>query len=792
MFPNQFGRLLTIDDLTNDTTNPSCLSNRTGLKYGDLSNSSLIILPKTLQANRTYQFMVQMQNRRNSSQQATGYVLVKVENTRPQMIAIGCVIVTMCSPNLEYQLVNPTTQVALFSLCIGTCSLIQNIIWNVYSGQINSSQWNLFNQTNNWFFGGRTSNFTSTNQLFLNNPQVKVWKFEVVYSFPSETSISALNFVINQPPANGSCSISPLNGTTSTSFGISCPNWFDEDGIKDYTFYNSDRLMIAFSALSTLEVQLPAGELRLIVHIRDQLNCLTEYNLSTTVTVLPDTAAIDDLMNSLQSSTNNPIIQLLSSGNQNTVGQVLTSVSQEFNKMNTENLNKAAANGIPIATISVSSLGNQRSSLNGQLNQSAMIEFTKDLNSQANVREYLLSFTTNLPITTANSIKLQSSTLAQLTKSTNQLTRTTLSIAADKCFELTNVLYSLATRISYEDIQMAAVSLIQSASNIVTAVNGPLQQRTTVLDLDAARSNAFPEDYETDLESQWSKINLLDDKNSYYQKQLANRIQKQMNDVISKLTSTFQIHLNVGQQTTMNTSEVFMSLETSSRENSTVSIRSMIEPLSVYGNGQSTANTNVSTSVLLSLVDLNGNQVSIEKPIEIFIPRDANLQIPPMKLQNVTNSSLHEQLFNLHYVNITSTLGISVHLEFSPLNRSLSYLLIYKFDQIPRLNSSIHEIDGWLIIRPANLSNDGIYTFFLDNLRTQNHKSLVFGFRELNSTESSINSNERFNFTENYLLRIYTSGCYYLDANNQWQSDGLRVGPKTDHYQTHCFSTHLF
>lgn len=36
------------------------------------------------------------------------------------------------------------------------------------------------------------------------------------------------------------------------------------------------------------------------------------------------------------------------------------------------------------------------------------------------------------------------------------------------------------------------------------AVNGPLQQRTTVLDLDLSRSNTFPADYDTDIESEWS------------------------------------------------------------------------------------------------------------------------------------------------------------------------------------------------------------------------------------------------------------------------------------------------
>jgi hypothetical protein len=60
------------------------------------------------------------------------------------------------------------------------------------------------------------------------------------------------------------------------------------------------------------------------------------------------------------------------------------------------------------------------------LNVSAMMEYNKEINSHANLREYLLTFTTNLAITTVNSIKLQASTLAELTQATNQLTRTTL------------------------------------------------------------------------------------------------------------------------------------------------------------------------------------------------------------------------------------------------------------------------------------------------------------------------------------------------------------------------------
>ncbi len=43
--------------------------------------------------------------------------------------------------------------------------------------------------------------------------------------------------MVNQPPVNGSCSINPLNGTTSSLFTISCPGWVDADGINDYSLY---------------------------------------------------------------------------------------------------------------------------------------------------------------------------------------------------------------------------------------------------------------------------------------------------------------------------------------------------------------------------------------------------------------------------------------------------------------------------------------------------------------------------------------------------------------------------
>ena len=121
--------------------------------------------------------------------------------------------------------------------------------------------------------------------------------------------------------------------------------------------------------------------------------------------------------------------------------------------------------------------------------------------------------------------------------------------------------------------------------------------------------------------------------------------------------------------------------------------------------------------------------------------------------------------------------------------------MIYKFDQIPQLNQLIYQIDGWSILC---LNNS--HSFYVDNEQTRNHQSLVFGLRELNSSEivsycpnnkSQMNppiTDHRFNFTSNYKLRVYSSGCYFLDENNQWNDRGLRVGNLTNHDRTHCLS----
>lgn len=82
-----------------------------------------------------------------------------------------------------------------------------------------------------------------------------------------------------------------------------------------------------------------------------------------------------------------------------------------------------------------------------------------------------------------------------------------------------------------------------------------------------------------------------------------------------------------------------------------------------------------------------------------------------------------------------------------------------------------------------------------------------YGIRELNKSEinsfcldnftmSSVTSlpliQNQVNFTNDFLLRTYTSGCYYFDTNSgKWFADGMSLFQDTNIQQTHCSTYHL-
>jgi hypothetical protein len=146
-------------------------------------------------------------------------------------------------------------------------------------------------------------------------------------------------------------------------------------------------------------------------------------------------------------------------------------------------------------------------------------------------------------------------------------------LAASKCNDLINGLNDIVDSVSYEDAQSAVSSIVELASNILTAVNTPLLGRGTVLSLDYNRANMLPADYETDIETVWSNPNLFADgddfswetiqknRNLYYQQQSSNQIIDEVEDTLSKAVNILSYHMNIGQTNIISSDSISMITE---------------------------------------------------------------------------------------------------------------------------------------------------------------------------------------------------------------------------------------
>lgn len=235
-------------------------------------------------------------------------------------------------------------------------------------------------------------------------------------------------------------------------------------------------------------------------------------------------------------------------------------------------------------------------------------------------------------------------------------------------------------------------------------------------------------------------------------------------------------------------------------------------------NGNNETKIGLSTSMGLSFFDEDGNQVSIKnsrKPIDIWIPRERSLPDYPFQLVNTSNLTVSGQLLPNSF-QIESN-NASIHLEIRPeadLNEAntIGYLVLIRFGLTPVLNFTQKSYDHWQILCPQNAKNVSTnqtqysqFLFFMNISQVNGRKGFVgYSIRELNQTELNThcpnntlkeppiltNNSQLFNY--DFSVRVYTSGCYYLDqSSGKWRSDGMEILPDTTIWMAHCQSNHL-
>ena len=102
--------------------------------------------------------------------------------------------------------------------------------------------------------------------------------------------------------------------------------------------------------------------------------------------------------------------------------------------------------------------------------------------------------------------------------------------------------------------------------------------------------------------------------------------------------------------------------------------------------------------------------------------------------------------------------------------------------------------------------NSSSYLFFQNITQVNGFKGFVgYSIKELSLYENNLycsNQNHILNsppltasngsFTSDFMIRSYSSGCYYYDLNTgKWSSDGMDIYEDTNLSQSHCVSSHL-
>jgi hypothetical protein len=146
--------------------------------------------------------------------------------------------------------INANDQLDLKGSCLSVCSKESSIFtYNLFMLNTGSNQWISFTNNSYYFYTGLSpqTDLTIKEKLFRDFPSQTIWKIELNVYVPRTTTSGSTSilFLVNFPPINGSCDITPKNGTTNTLFSISCWNWFDTDGYLDsFSYYGKKYLSI--------------------------------------------------------------------------------------------------------------------------------------------------------------------------------------------------------------------------------------------------------------------------------------------------------------------------------------------------------------------------------------------------------------------------------------------------------------------------------------------------------------------------------------------------------------------
>ena len=184
-------------------------------------------------------------------------------------------------------------------------------------------------------------------------------------------------------------------------------------------------------------------------------------------------------------------------------------------------------------------------------------------------------------------------------------------------------------------------------------------------------------------------------------------------------------------------------------------------------------------------------------------------QITLFKQLNTINLINSSYLLTLDVFIIPNN-NLSIHYQLKPTNLTIGYFIALKFGSNPYLNKTIQLFDMFQIVCPLNdlkkENNELFYTLFANMSKTLNFTGFIgIGIKQLSNNEfiyycinksnysiNKIDNQNPVHFTGNISVRVYLSGCYYINKlTGLYSSYGMEVLTTTNTTHTQCISNHL-
>ena len=135
-------------------------------------------------------------------------------------------------------------------------------------------------------------------------------------------------------------------------------------------------------------------------------------------------------------------------------------------------------------------------------------------------------------------------------------------------------------------------------------------------------------------------------------------------------------------------------------------------------NGNNETRVGMSASIGLKFYDENVNEIEITqsiKPIDILIQRDQNTLNYTFEYVNATNIGLLPGLYLLQNSFKIKMNNASIHIEISPLNQTIGYLLVMKLGFMPILNSTSADYTSFKIFCPSKNYFNSSKNYFVNS-----------------------------------------------------------------------------